>query len=537
MNARRDRRNHISLATLANSIPTKSERHQGIASSFYWSTNMTYGVSDRLPLQLSNLPSEMPDDPFERAARRIRRAALRGRDAPEQTTDPATIASIVASALPFSGIVEAAGYMPDFRGGAEPSLAENWRQGNRVASGLQVLGMVGGPLGIVAKAARKVPVGKWAKYAGKYPEVGPPALYDKVTGKKIEVGSLAEAEALLAEGKVYWGKNLTPEVEQRDRRAIQRDMDRNGYTPYLDPAKRADVDPTNYPASVDVSAKTMPKMPETAERIRDLYREHGAVDRLVQAYHDGKMLPNSREWHGLKQIEDEFIKEYGPTIGRERFKKDFVDPIAATTAGNSPRQNVLMAQYVTVENKAGRRLPENSYELPYPVGGRFAKSNLRAAQKYFDEGAVGFGAANPKRYSFSNRMLGHRDGHVIDERFSTAIDPRFRSPPYYGLASEVMGEAQKKARAADATEFGDAAWAALGRIGHNSGDIPLISEINESIERTHRLTGMPREEIVRRGVVRKEIPLYAVGALFAPAMGYGLTDPRDDSWPTREGQL
>ena len=46
---------------------------------------------------------------------------------------------------------------------------------------------------------------------------------------------------------------------------------------------------------------------------------------------------------------------------------------------------------------------------------------------------------------------------------------------------------------------------------------PFISVINDAIERTHRLTGMPRSEIVRRALVRKEIPLYgAGGALIAP---------------------
>jgi len=45
---------------------------------------------------------------------------------------------------------------------------------------------------------------------------------------------------------------------------------------------------------------------------------------------------------------------------------------------------------------------------------------------------------------------------------------------------------------------------------------PMIQTVNTSIERTHRLTGMPRSEIVRRGVVRGEVPMYglagAVGA-------------------------
>ena len=41
----------------------------------------------------------------------------------------------------------------------------------------------------------------------------------------------------------------------------------------------------------------------------------------------------------------------------------------------------------------------------------------------------------------------------------------------------------------------------------------MINHINDSIERTHRLTGMSRDEIVRRGLVRGEIPLYGFGGL------------------------
>ena len=42
---------------------------------------------------------------------------------------------------------------------------------------------------------------------------------------------------------------------------------------------------------------------------------------------------------------------------------------------------------------------------------------------------------------------------------------------------------------------------------------PLISEANASIERTHRATGMPREEIFRRGLVRAEIPMFGIGGI------------------------
>jgi hypothetical protein len=42
----------------------------------------------------------------------------------------------------------------------------------------------------------------------------------------------------------------------------------------------------------------------------------------------------------------------------------------------------------------------------------------------------------------------------------------------------------------------------------------MISRVNDAIERTHRLTGMPRDEVVRRGLISKEIPMHGIaGAL------------------------
>jgi hypothetical protein len=111
-------------------------------------------------LTLADLPrpeafGDMGEDvsPFERAAIRQRRAVLRGRDAPDRVTDPATLASLTAGFLPFSGMVDAFGAMPDFRGGNEPSLLENWRQGNRVTAAAQAMGAVP-VLGVVPKIAR-----------------------------------------------------------------------------------------------------------------------------------------------------------------------------------------------------------------------------------------------------------------------------------------------------------------------------------------------------------------------------------------------
>ena len=80
-------------------------------------------------------------------------------------------------------------------------------------------------------------------------------------------------------------------------------------------------------------------------------------------------------------------------------------------------------------------------------------------------------------------------------------------------------------------EFKDVAWAGLRRQkaevygGQCNDEGPMINQINDAIERTHRLTGMPRDEIVRRGIVRSEIPIYGLGGA---AIGLPWLSPRSD---------
>src|ERR1700692_4921087 len=70
-----------------------------------------------------------------------------------------------------------------------------------------------------------------------------------------------------------------------------------------------------------------------------------------------------------------------------------------------------------------------------------------------------------------------------------------------------------------------ASWA--GFKGEN-GQL-MIQTVNDSIERTHRLTGMPRSEFVRRGLVRAEIPMYGVaGAIGAGSALAPFLDERGD---------
>jgi hypothetical protein len=66
---------------------------------------------------------------------------------------------------------------------------------------------------------------------------------------------------------------------------------------------------------------------------------------------------------------------------------------------------------------------------------------------------------------------------------------------------------------------------------------PMISVVNDAIERTHRLTGMPREEIVQRGIIKKEIPIYGLTAGATPFLWGGLEPGGADNSSPSPGPL
>jgi hypothetical protein len=233
----------------------------------------------------------------------------------------------------------------------------------------------------------------------------------------------------------------------------------------------------------------------------------------------------------MGQLEKGYIDELGPEAGRAAFKSEFGDMMAATTGGANPYDNYLMSQYANVMAKRGERMAERSYNLPFPIGGRYASGNIAQAQKYIDEGMVGFDpAVNPKRYDFSSAFQGNKNAATIDEQMYGALRPETTKasvglPEWYGPATRVAREEAAKV-GADARGFQDVGWAGLkagkeeakGRTFDYEG--PMINHINRSIETTHRLTGMPRDEIFKRGVILKQIPMYsAAGAVALPALG------------------
>jgi hypothetical protein len=379
--------------------------------------------------------------------------------------------------------------------------------------------------------------GTYPQYAEAYPGVGPPALLTKLPdpknpgafltkpGPEVPYANMQEALAKDAEPGFFLSKKLTPEVEQfsKDRSLIQKNMDIHGYEPYFDPAKRFDVDPKHYGPFEDTGTAAAPA---TAKTDAEWLAKYGTPEnraKLQKGFAAGQGVPDSANWYHMGQLEKEYIKEYGAKAGRAAFKREFGDMMSATTGGAAPYDNFLMAQYANVAAKAGARLPERAYEMPFPIGGRYASGNIAQAQKYIDEGMKGFDpAVNPKRYDFSSAFAGNPNAMTIDEQMYGALRPPTTKasvgiPEWYGPATRVAREEALKA-GVEPRSFQDVAWAGLKKGKTEAGgklfdyEGPMINHINRSIETTHRLTGMPRDEIVRRGLIRKEIPMYGIPA-------------------------
>lgn len=323
-------------------------------------------------------------------------------------------------------------------------------------------------------------------------------------------------------GKMFESKATSPEAAQvaKLRSAAQKEIDAGNYEPFFDPSKRFDVDPANYPqvqSTLGVLAQR--PGPKNAAAYAAAQSPEAAA-RLDAAFQRGMQQQGGAEnWYMMGQLEKEFHKEYGPELGSKMFKEKFADAMAATTGGASPKDNLVMAMYGNYLKNKGLSVPDKPYEYPFPVGGRYAEGNMAQYRKMLMEGS-GLTPANPKRYNFSGNYLGNKAGSTIDEQMMGLIEPGGALSPPKGAYGNYEGPVAARAAAAgvDPRYFQEVAWAGAkdakdaAKGGFKAQ--PMISIVNEAIERTHRITGMPKDEIVRRGLVRSEIPIYgAAGAL------------------------
>ena len=270
-----------------------------------------------------------------------------------------------------------------------------------------------------------MPDAPFPQYATEYPPVALPRLVRKPDGKPIEGVSGSEAQRIVDAGEAYWKKRRTSPAAAfaKQRLAIMRDMDQNGYTPYFDPAQRFHIDPANYPTPIDTTRDALPKKQRTIDKYTAMMDTPEARARLQAGYDAGLATPGSVNWSAMGQLEDAFIRELGPEEGRAAFKKRFADSMAATTAGADPRSNYLMSRYGNYLDVNGLPTPP-SHQLPYPIGGRYAGSNMAMFDRTVRNPEwTGFNANNPKRHDFSYGFLGHPEKFAMDAQITGAIVP------------------------------------------------------------------------------------------------------------------
>lgn len=372
-----------------------------------------------------------------------------------------------------------------------------------------------------------------ADLARNYPEVAPPVpSIDARTGKQyLAKGMSREAEAVA-----------------KARKLLQDDIKAGDFDQYFDVATRYNANPANYNRP-DLTLGIVPRRPETAQKYQDLYAGPESAARLDAAIGNAINDPNAHGFYMLGQLEDEFIRTLGPIEGPKAFEERIMDAMAATTGGADPTSNFLMATLGNFikqrrnnpppvgmgHNMPPPEFPRKAYEMPYPVGGRFASGNMAMFEKMIgvDEPGTGVTAANPKRYDFSSSFGGYTDRPVIDEQMMKAIDPTSDGAPAsnaYGVARQAVADAAGRA---SLTPIGgqEVGWAGIKGVPGK----PMIAHINEAIYRTSRLTGLSPQQVVE-GMARGTIPIYGVAGAAATS---GLLDmsPEDQNRAAIEDYL
>ena len=367
-------------------------------------------------------------------------------------------------------------------------------------------------VGPAARMTKGLPVGASIKNVGfdpikmrtQYPDRLPPVLaFDPVKKKE------------------YLAKQLSPEAKlvQKASTAAQKDIEKGNYTPYFDVSKRFFADPAKYNLQGETLTQALPAKAETIAKYKAMYDTPESRNRLSKAYEAGRLDPNAENWYAMGQLEEEYIKKLGAKKGAQRFKDDFADAMAATTGGADPTSNFLMGSYGNYLREQGTAIPKNAYDLPYPIGGRFASGNMAMYDKVINQGAGLSAKETPKRFDFSANFLGDMNRATIDEQMMTGIYPALKAPAgdSYGVAEQVVKDlaAQYGVKPGN---FQDVTWKGLKGVR----GMPMIEHINQSIERTARITNQTPQEVLD-AFIRRRAPMYSA----APFGLLGLTPEED----------
>jgi hypothetical protein len=331
----------------------------------------------------------------------------------------------------------------------------------------------------------------------RYPETAPPVL-------KVDK----------AKGKEFLSKSVSPEAAalQKERTRVVEEMRSEGYTPFFNPEERFYADPSRYPLEGD-TLDIVPKRADTVAKYEALASDPAALDRLMRAYEIGSGYPGAKQWYATGQLERAFLDALGPEEGADMYKRRFADAMAATTGGMDPDANLRLAAYMNYVDTKGMDTPTASYDLPYPIGG--GKYGVMPNVAQYDRlirGGEGVTVANPKRFNFSGDFLGHTKRATLDEQMMSGWDPKLQMPPTgsYGVYEAELAKLAAKL-GVDPAEAQDVMWAGIKIPKEpNYTPKPMISIVNDAIERTSRLTGLSPEEVVE-GVVKGDRPVYAKG--------------------------
>jgi hypothetical protein len=410
-------------------------------------------------------------------------------DTPENMSLGATVADMLMGFAPGVG------------------TAQGIRDFERARRDNDTLGMVLGGVGAIPIAGGIVKTGKAGKagvkalgklgynldeIANAYPTTGP--------------GSMNYSNPAKPEG--FMQKQATSEelALQKARNAAQKDILLGNYDPFFPVEQRYYANPSNYNIQGNTLTDAIPARADTVAKYKARFDTPEIRQSLKDAYDRG-LSPSSIDWYAMGQLEDEFIKELGPEIGPTMFRQRFAESMASTTGGADPTSNLLMTNYVNFQKEAGNPLPQGSWNYPHPIGGRYLSGNMAMADKVMMQGNPLTATDQSKRFNFMSNFLGDRSRATIDEQMSGLFEPGLTAPPgaSYGIMEKVLGSVADEIGVMPANAQ-DVMWAGAKGVEGK----PMIQIFNEAVERTARVTGKSRREVVR-DFIRAKSPLYGIG--------------------------
>jgi len=374
-----------------------------------------------------------------------------------------------------------------------------------------------------------------------YPKTGPGEWKQKTDFKTGEL----KFDKKTGEPLMYEAKKGTAQEQAllKARGVIQKELDKGGWQPYFPVGERFDAPAAELasPRSTALETRGLPgTKPKTLEAWNAMINDPKVPPRLIEAYQHGKSLGGADRWYQIGQLHAKFREELGHAEGDRQFK-EFVHAMAGSTAGQDPENNLMIAQLVRYSHENNIPLPTHPTAVPSPLrAGKYGVvPNIHEGTEMLRAGVT---PENPKKFNFAQNFFGKADVATLDEQMGNIMYGRGTAVPFaksgnnpYGLFEPLINRLAEQ-MGVSPREFQEVAWAGYKNMTSKGAKKyqpkSFIQTINEAIERTHRLTGMPHEEIVKRGLVRGQIPLYGATGV----IGLGAAANQLDQQPAPAAQ-